>query len=98
MAITLLDMLGKKIRVIDANKQLKGVELPKPVVSQSVGLNMEQARFTHSLIKHLDMIYGKMLAGVVSEMAQPVKYIAGKPHVETRSWYNPGHSAVTESA
>ena len=92
MAITLLDMLGKKIRVVNANKQ------PKPVDNQPVGLNMEQARFTHSLIKHLDMMYSKMIAGEVSEMAQPVNYIAGKPHIQTRSWHNPGHSAVTESA
>ena len=92
MAITLLDMLGKKIRVVNANKQ------PKPVDNQPVGLNMEQARFTHSLIKHLDMLYSKMLAGEVSEMAQPINYIAGKPHIQTRGWYNQGHSSVTESA
>ena len=98
MAITLLDMLGKKIRVVNANKQFKGMEQSKPVSNQPVGLNMEQARFTHSLIKHLDMIYSKMLAGEVSEISQPVKYIAGKPHIQTRSWYNPGHSSVTESA
>ena len=24
--------------------------------------------------------------------------ILGTPHVQTRGWYNPGHSSVTESA
>ena len=94
-------MLGKKIKAVDANNYLKEEEKPKEEEQEEVitpNLDMEQARFTHSLIKHLDMIYSKMLAGEVSEISQPVKYIAGKPHVETRSWYNPGHSSVTESA
>ena len=64
--------------------------------------NMTDMKFTHSLIKHLDALYSKMLAGEISEMDSPeedpdVNYIAGMPMVEKNSYYNPGNSAVTES-
>ena len=64
--------------------------------------NMTDMKFTHSLIKHLDALYGRMLAGEISEMNSPVEdpdinYVAGMPMVEKNSYYNPGNSAVTES-
>ena len=64
--------------------------------------NMTDMKFTHSLIKHLDMLYGRMLAGEVADITQnPVGDdtidIAGVPHIERHSYYNPGHSSVTES-
>ena len=64
--------------------------------------NMTDMKFTHSLIKHLDMLYGRMLAGEVADITQnPVGDdtidIAGVPHIERYSYYNPGHSSVTES-
>ena len=63
--------------------------------------DMTEMKFTHALIKHLDVVYGKMLAGEVSELSQKqdddIKYIAGMPMVEKHSYYNPGNSNVTES-
>ena len=69
---------------------------------ESLPSNMTDMKFTHSLIKHLDVLYGKMLAGEISEMNSPeedpdVNYVAGMPMVEKNSYYNPGNSAVTES-
>ena len=68
----------------------------------SLPSNMTDMKFTHSLIKHLDVLYGKMLAGEISDMNSPeedpdVTYVAGMPMVEKNSYYNPGNSAVTES-
>ena len=64
---------------------------------------MTDMKFTHSLIKHLDVLYSKMLAGEISEMNSleqdpNVKYVGGIPVIEKNSYYNPGHSSVTESA
>ena len=63
--------------------------------------NMSQMKFTHALIKHLDLVYSKMLAGEISEINEKededIKYVAGMPMVEKNSYYNPGNSAVTES-
>ena len=64
-------------------------------------------KFTHSLIKHLDELYSKMLAGEVKELASEPehdpkqKVIEGQTDKlilnEKESFYNPGNSAVTES-
>ena len=64
-------------------------------------------KFTHSLIKHLDQLYSKMLAGEVKEIASEPKYnpkikiLEGQTSnmilEEKESYYNPGNSAVTES-
>ncbi len=64
-------------------------------------------KFTHSLIKHLDQLYSKMLAGEVKELASEPehnpkqKVIEGQTGQlilnEKESFYNPGNSAVTES-
>ena len=79
-------------------------EVPvKPL--QSLPNNMTDMKFTHSLIKHLDMLYSRMLAGEISDMAQgsnnesneEIIDIAGLPHVQKHAYYNPGNSAVTES-
>ena len=67
--------------------------------------NMTDMKFTHALIKHLDMLYSRMLAGEVSDMTQnptnesneEIIDIAGLPHVQKHTYYNPGNSAVTES-
>ena len=69
---------------------------------RSLPSNMTDMKFTHSLIKHLDVLYSQMLAGEISEMDSPeedpdINYIAGMPMVEKNSYYNPGNSAVTES-
>ena len=67
--------------------------------------NMTDMKFTHSLIKHLDMLYSRMLAGEISDITQnpasepdeEIIDIAGLPHIKKNSYYNPGNSAVTES-
>ena len=66
--------------------------------------NMTDMKFTHSLIKHLDMLYSRMLAGEISnglqqssEQDDEIIDIAGLPHVQKHAYYNPGNSAVTES-
>ena len=72
---------------------------------ESVPNSMTDMKFTHSLIKHLDMLYSRMLAGEVSNMTQDpyndsneeIVEIAGLPHIQKHSYYNPGHSSVTES-
>ena len=64
-------------------------------------------KFTHALIKHLDQLYSKMLAGEVKELASEPQYspktriLEGQTNEmileEKESYYNPGNSAVTES-
>ena len=60
-----------------------------------------------ALIKHLDMLYSKMLAGEVAEIASEPnnnpkqKVIVGQTDAivldEKEAYFNPGNSAVTES-
>ena len=67
--------------------------------------NMTDMKFTHALIKHLDRLYSKMLAGEISDGLQQsnefqdeeIIDIAGLPHVKKNEYFNPGNSAVTES-
>ena len=64
-------------------------------------------KFTHSLIKHLDQLYSKMLAGEVKEIASEPehdskqKIIEGQTGAlvlnEKEAFFNPGNSNVTES-
>ena len=64
-------------------------------------------KFTHSLIKHLDQLYSKMLAGEVKEIASEPEYDSKQKIIEGQTgalvlnekeaFYNPGNSAVTES-
>ena len=70
--------------------------------AQSLPTSMTDMKFTHSLIKHLDMLYSRMLAGEISDGLQEsqddeIIDIAGLPHVQKHAYYNPGNSAVTES-
>ena len=72
---------------------------------QSLPENMTDMKFTHSLIKHLDMLYSRMLAGEISDITQDPMGppneetidIAGMPHTRRHSYYSSGNSAVTES-
>ena len=64
-------------------------------------------KFTHSLIKHLDKLYSRMLAGEVKELASEPEYDSKQKVIEGQTgalvlnekeaFYNPGNSAVTES-
>ena len=67
---------------------------------QSLPNNMTDMKFTHSLIKHLDMLYSRMLAGEISDINNQDEEtidIAGLPHTKKYSYYNTGNSNVTES-
>ena len=52
-----------------------------------------------ALIQHLNLLYVQMKSkkGIVDDDPDIID-ILGKPHIQTRGWYNQGHSAVTESA
>jgi len=104
-----LDVLGQvevpKFHRYDSENADQGEIAPaqipaNPLELQSLPENMTDMKFTHSLIKHLDMLYGKMLAGEISninDQEENTVDIAGVPHTERHSYYNPGNSAVTES-
>ena len=75
---------------------------PKQTPKEFTGM-----KFTHSLIKHLDQLYSKMLAGEVKEIASEPDYDSKQKIIEGQTgalvlnekeaFYNPGNSAVTES-
>ena len=77
------------------------------VAQQGASKNVTGMKFTHSLIKHLDMLYSKMLAGEVADIASEPKnnpkqkVIVGQTDAlvleEKEAFFNPGNSAVTES-
>ena len=117
-SISLFDQLGAGLDVLGqvpvpkvhryAEDSAQGEIAPSEVPAdqlQSLPENMTDMKFTHSLIKHLDMLYSRMLAGEISDMAQdPMGSpneetidIAGLPHTRKHSYYSSGNSAVTES-
>ena len=114
-SISLFDQLGAGLDVVgqvpvpkyhryqheDANEgEIAPAQVPADPL-QSLPSNMTDMKFTHSLIKHLDALYSKMLAGEISdinnESDEETIDIAGIPHTQTHAYYNPGTSAVTES-
>ena len=84
------DSLRGQIRVIGSPATVQ--ESVVEDKSQQPAFSMEQAQFTASLLKHLNLLYSQMLGSQVSNM------VTGGSIGQTRSWYNPGHSSVTESA
>ena len=89
---SLLDSWINNIKVVDKNDVLDGdIE---DEISEGVELEPDQSNqdeFTAALIAHINTLYSRILGNQVSE-------IAGTPTVQTKAWYNPGHSSVTESA
>ena len=114
-SISLFEQLGAGIDVIGqvpvpkthryAEDAAEGEIAPSEVPAEPMGSlpnNLTDMKFTHSLIKHLDMLYSRMLAGEISDMTdnesdEEIINIAGLPHVQKHAYYNPGNSAVTES-
>ena len=112
MRPTLLDQLYYSID-IDAKKADAPSHPPStpaqhtPEVQQVAQRDLVGMKFTHSLIKHLDQLYGKMLAGEVKQLASEPQYnpkqkiIEGQTDSlilnEKESYYNSGNSNVTES-
>ena len=119
-SISLFEQLGSGIDVMgqvpvpkvhryaeDADEgEIAPSEVPADALEpmQALPESMADMKFTHSLIKHLDMLYSRMLAGEISNGLQQssgqddeIIDIAGMPHVQKHAYYNPGNSAVTES-
>ena len=120
MRLSLFDQLGKEID-IDSGGMAEAPEHPTTTPAQrtpeidEVNQRPEKQdpkkftgmKFTHSLIKHLDQLYSKMLAGEVKELASEPQYspktriLEGQTNQmileEKESYFNPGNSAVTES-
>ena len=116
-SISLFDQLGAGLDVVgqvsvpnyhryqheDADQgEIAPAQVPA-IPLESLPSNMTDMKFTHSLIKHLDALYSKMLAGEISdinnqsEVNEETIDIAGVPHVQKHAYYNPGNSNVTES-
>ena len=88
---SLLDMWQQEIPVIDGSKKGEPSSAPTTIIIQNV-LDKEQMQFAGSLIKHLNLLYNQMLG------EQDMGAMMAPPMQQTRSWYNQGHSSVTESA
>ena len=115
LSMSLFDQLGAGLDVLGqvpvpkshryAEDADQGEIAPAQVPANALPKNMTDMKFTHSLIKHLDMLYNRMLAGEISDITEnPISEpdeetidIAGLPHIRRHSYYNPGNSAVTES-
>ena len=99
MKASLFDQLYHNID-ISAGEKAERTPETQDVAQQKVPKNITGMKFTHSLIKHLDMLYGKMLAGEVAEIASEPendpkqKVIVGQTDAivlnEKESFYNPG--------
>ena len=119
-SISLFEQLGAGIDILGqvpvpkahryAEDAAEGEIAPSEVPADALGpmqsprSDMDNMKFTHSLIKHLDMLYSRMLAGEISnglqqsaEQDEEIIDIAGMPHIQKHAYYNPGNSAVTES-
>tara|TARA_Y100000310_G_scaffold138861_1_gene137995 strand:- start:1445 stop:1816 length:372 start_codon:yes stop_codon:yes gene_type:complete len=115
-SISLFEQLGAGLDVVGqvpvpavhryAEDADQGEIAPSEIPASPLGFlpdNMTDMKFTHSLIKHLDMLYSRMLAGEISdinnqsEVNEETIDIAGLPHIKKHSYYNPGNSNVTES-
>ncbi|MBC8553200.1 MAG: hypothetical protein H8D23_26570 [Candidatus Brocadiales bacterium] len=81
---TLLEAWGKDVKIIDGNNVLEKTE---ELVEEQQPEDRDE--FISMLIEHINALYSKMLGQEIG---------ANAPAVQTRSWYNPGHSSVTESA
>ena len=114
---SLFDQLGQNID-ITAGRMAHAPQHPpntpaqrtpeiQDVAAQKSPKDLTSMKFTHSLIKHLDQLYSKMLAGDVKDLASEPKYnpktriLEGQTSSmileEKEAYYNPGNSAVTES-
>ena len=89
---SLLDAWKREIPVIDGNRQLEKKSAPQTTIIVQNVLDREQMQFTASLLQHMNLLYSQLLGGQVTDM------INDSPMAQTKSWYNPGHSSVTESA
>ena len=117
MRLSLFDQLGQNIDITAGGKaeapqhpsNTPAQQTPElqDVAAQKAPKDFTSMKFTHSLIKHLDQLYSKMLAGDVKDLASEPQYnpklrvLEGQTNrmilEEKESYFNPGNSAVTES-
>ena len=116
MAYSLFDKLGQHIDITagrNANAPMHPPSTPAQHtpelkdIATNKSSDITGMKFTHSLIKHLDQLYSKMLAGEVKEIASEPKQDFKQKVIEGQtdslilnqkeSYYNPGNSNVTES-
>jgi hypothetical protein len=117
MAYSLFDKLGQHIDISAGRNAEAPMHPPntpaqhtpelEDVAKQKESKDFTGMKFTHALIKHLDKLYSKMLAGEVSELVSEPKrtpktrVIEGQTSAlileEKEAFYNPGNSTVTES-
>ena len=117
-SMSLFDQLGAGLDVVgqipvpsvhryaeDADQgEIAPAEVPaNPASMLPMSQDLNGMKFTHLLIKHLDMLYGRMIDGelpgsnVGSNEDEITVDIAGMPHIQKNAYYNAGHSSVTES-
>ena len=61
---------------------------PQPRSKQiNVVLHMPEVA---GLIRHLDMLYTKLIISNQQSSSQPMVEILGKPYIQTKSWFNQG--------
>ena len=117
MRLSLFDQLGKEID-ISSGAMAEAPEHPTSTPAQRTPeidevdqkpdpKNFTGMKFTHALIKHLDQLYSKTLAGDVKDLASEPQYspktriLEGQTNEmileEKESYFNPGNSTVTES-
>ena len=117
MRLSLFDQLGQNID-IDAGSMAEAPQHPpntpaqrtpeiQDAVAQKSPKDLTSMKFTHSLIKHLDQLYSKMLAGDVKDLASEPQYnpktriLEGQTSAmileEKEAYFTRGNSAVTES-
>ena len=117
-SMSLFDQLGAGIDILgqvpvpgvhryaeDADQgEIAPAEVPaNPASMLPMSQDLNGMKFTHLLIKHLDMLYGRMIDGELpggnldSDEDEITVDIAGMPHIQKNAYYNPGHSSVTES-
>ena len=63
-----------------------------------IGASKLSLKELHALIEHLNLLYVQLKSKEGPKDDDNIIDILGKPHVQTKAWYNPGHSKVTESA
>jgi|TARA_Y100001951_G_C11172555_1_gene201132 hypothetical protein len=69
---------------------------PKSQVTGNVNITLHMPAIS-SMIRHLDLLYSKLLEKQEPQEDGDIVNILGKPHLRTRSWFNPGQG-IKQSA
>jgi len=69
---------------------------PKSQVTNDINIVLHMPAVS-SMIRHLDLLYSKLLEKQEPQEDGDIVNILGKPHLRTRSWFNPGQG-IKQSA